>query len=368
MSANLPAPLQSKSHPMNSNIDATPSSPWRRQRELRVGANHRIAWRLGGNPEGSPWVLLHGGPGSGANAGMLAPLDLSRHRAIVPDQRGSGASRPRGSILRNHTAALVSDLEVLRRHLGLERWSVLAGSWGTVLALAYAQAHPQRVERLVLRGAFALTRREIGGLLQGAALGKTLSVPSAFWPVSRSVALPALLTRLRHLLQSGTPAVARLRAARRWAQLESRAAARGMRRALLHAGPAQPSLRDAWAQQQRSGRKRAAGFARRGERADRSDRALFRKFRIQSHYLLHRGFVRPGVLDGAVRALALSGVAVDWVHGRHDAVCPRRNSQRWSAIGQGVAPGTVTLSLSGAGHLGHEPATLAALRDVVRRA
>ena len=367
MTANLPAPSQSKSHPMNSNNDATPSSPWRRQRDLKLGAPHHMAWRLGGNPEGHPWLLLHGGPGSGSNVGMLAPLDLSRHRAIAPDQRGSGASRPRGSILRNHTAALVSDLDALRCHLGLERWSVLAGSWGTVLALAYAQAHPQRVDRLVLRGAFALTRREIGGLLQGAALGKTLRVPAVFWPVSRSVALPALLVRLRHLLQTGTPAVARLRAARRWAQLESRAAARGMWRALLHAGPAEPSLRDAWAQQQRSGRRRAAGFARRGERADRSDQVLFRKFRIQSHYLLHRGFVRPGEIDGAVRALALAGVPVDWVHGRYDAVCPNRNSRRWCAIGQNIAPGSASLSLTLAGHLGHEPATLAALQAAARR-
>ena len=367
MTANLPAPPQSKSHPMNSNNDATPSSPWRRQRDLGVGANHRIAWRLGGNPEGPPWLLLHGGPGSGANVGMLAPLDLSRHRAIVPDQRGSGASRPRGGILRNHTAALVSDLERLRCHLGLERWSVLAGSWGTVLALAYAQAHPQRVERLVLRGAFGLTRREVGGLLQGAALGKTLSVPTAFWPVSRSVALPALLARLRHLLQSGTPAVAGLRAARRWAQLESRAAARGMWRALLHPDASAESPRAVWARQRRSGRRLDAGFLLRGGRADRSDQALLRKFRIQSHYLLHRGFVRPGGLDRAVRALALAGVPVDWVHGRYDAVCPCQNSLRGHAIGQGIAPGSATLTLTRAGHLGHEPDTLAALRRAVRR-
>ena len=352
---------------MNSKNDATSSSPWRRQRDLGVGASHRIAWRLGGNPEGAPWLLVHGGPGGGASPGQLAPLDLSRHRAIAPDQRGSGASRPRGGILRNHTALLVSDLESLRRHLGLERWSLLAGSWGTVLALAYAQAHPLRVERLVLRGAFALSRREVGGLLQGAALGKTLSVPGGFWPRSPACPLPVLLARLRHLLQTGTPAVARLRAARRWAQLESLAAARGMRRAVLGAGADAAPLRAAWAHQQRSARRRTAGFARRGDRADRSDRALVQKFRIQSHYLLHRGFVRPGQLDRAVRALALAGTPVDWVHGRHDAVCPARNSQRWFAIGQGIAPASVTLSLTLAGHLGHEPATLAALRNVVRR-
>jgi proline iminopeptidase len=352
---------------MMSKNDATKSSPWRRQRDMDLGAPHRMAWHLGGNPEGEPWLLLHGGPGSGANPGLLAPLDLRRQRAIAPDQRGSGCSRPRGSTLRNHTAALVSDLETLRRHLGLERWSLLAGSWGTVLALAYAGAHPQRVQRLVLRGAFALSRREIGGLLQGAASGKTLSVPATFWPASRSVTLPALLARLRQLLQSGTPAVAGLRAARRWALLESRAAVRGLWRALLGAEGAVAAGRAAWASQQRRERRMAAGFQRRGDRIDRTDRALLRKFRIQSHYLLRRGFVRPGGLDRAVHAVALAGVPVDWVHGAFDAVCPPQNSRRWQAQMERLAPGSSSLTLTRAGHLGHEPHTLAALRQKVRR-
>lgn len=352
---------------MISKNDATGQGPWRRQRDFDLGAPHRMAWHLGGNPEGEPWLLLHGGPGSGANPGLLAPLDLRWQRAIAPDQRGSGASRPRGSTLRNHTAALVSDLEALRQHLGLERWSLLAGSWGTVLALAYAQAHPQRVQRLVLRGAFALSRREIGGLLQGAASGKTLSVPGAVWPASRSVALPALLARLRQLLQSGTPAVAGLRAARRWALLESRAAARGMWRALLGADRPLAEARAVWSGQRRRERRLAAGFRRWGNRSDRTDQALRRKFRIQSHYLLHRGFVRPGGLDRAVRAVALAGVPVDWVHGAFDAVCPPQNSRRWQALMERLSPGLSSLTFTRAGHLGHEPDTLAALREKVRR-
>lgn len=352
---------------MISKNDATGQGPWRRQRDLDLGAPHRMAWHLGGNPDGEPWLLLHGGPGSGANLSLLAPLDLRRQRAIAPDQRGSGASRPRGSTLRNHTAALVSDLEALRRHLGLERWSLLAGSWGTVLALAYAQAHPQRVQRLVLRGAFALSRREIGGLLQGAASGKTLSVPAAVWPASRSVSLPALLARLRQLLQSGTPAVAGLHAARRWALLESRAAARGMWRALLGADRPLAGARAVWSGQRRRERRMAAGFQRRGDRSDRTDQALRRKFRIQSHYLLHRGFVRPGGLDRAVRAVALAGVPVDWVHGAFDAVCPPQNSRRWQALMERLSPGRSSLTLTRAGHLVHEPKTLAALREKVGR-
>lgn len=327
-----------------------------------------MAWHLGGNPEGEAWLLLHGGPGSGAQVGLLAPLDLGRQRAIVPDQRGSGLSRPRGSTLRNHTSTLVSDLEALRRHLGVPRWSVLAGSWGTVLALAYARAHSQRVHRLVLRGAFALSRREIGRLLQSADSGKTLSVPTGAWPGPRSVSLSCLLARLRHLFQTGTPAVAALRAARRWAVLESRAAARGLWRALLATGSrAGAPTRAAWAGQRRRERRLLAGFRRRGDRADHGDRALQRKFRIQSHYLQRRGFLHPGELDRAVRALALAGVSVDWVHGACDAVCPPQNSRRWHALMERVAPGRSTLRLTRAGHLGHEPQTLAALREIVRR-
>lgn len=353
---------------MNSNIDATSSSAWRRQPDLRVGIPHRMAWHLGGNPEGDPWLVLHGGPGSGANAGLLAPLDLSRQLAIAPDQRGSGGSRPRGCIRRNHTAALVSDLEVLRRHLGLARWSMLAGSWGTVLALVYAQTHPQRVDRLVLRGAFAVSRKEIAGLLQAPISGKTLRVPGAFWPAARGLPLSALLSRLRQLLQSGTPAVAGLRAARRWALLESRATARGMWRTLRGSVPVVVGARAVWAGQRRRERRMAAAFRRRGDRADRTDRALQRKFRIQSHYLLRKGFVRPGGLDRAVRAVALAGVPVDWVHGAFDAVCPPQNSRRWQAQTERLAPGLSSLTLSRAGHLGQEPHTLAVLREKVRRA
>ncbi|MBL8389962.1 MAG: alpha/beta fold hydrolase [Hydrogenophaga sp.] len=348
---------------MKSNIDATNQTRWRTQRRIGVGAPHAMAWHLGGNPQGEPWLLLHGGPGSGANPGLMAPLDLARHRAIAPDQRGCGESRPRGATQRNHTAALVRDLEQLRERLGLARWSVLAGSWGSVLALAYARAHPTRVDRLVLRGAFALTQREIAGLLRGQGYGQTLSVAGLLWPQSGGVPMPALLARLRQLFQGGTPSVAGLRAARRWALCESRAAAHGMWKAWLHASRPAPPLRQAWGLQRRRERRLAAEATRRPGVADRR---LLDRLRIQRHYLAHRGFLRPGALDRAVMSLAHQGIRVDWVHGRHDAVCPPRNSRRWAAMGARIAPDRVSLSLTGAGHLGHEPATLAALRDRVR--
>lgn len=361
----------------NSNIDAKNSPPrdnpemtpkpvdpraWPRPEHLAVGRGHRMAYRLVGNPLGEPWLLVHGGPGSSCHPGMLAPLDLARQWAIAPDQRGCGASRPPGRTQGNHTHALVADLEALRRHLGIERWSLLAGSWGTVVALAYAQAHPQRVLRLVLRGAFALSRREIGGLLRPSPRLLRRLGPERFWPTAPGAALPSVLTRLTQVLQSGTPGVASLRVTRRWALLESVAAGDGLRRSLRHAaGPQQARLAAAirrdWAGLRR-GQRRALARAHH-PRADRADHRAWQKFRVQGHYLRHRGFMRPAALGQAVHGLGERGVPMDWVHGRFDAVCPPANSRRWAALA-----GQLHQPLSG--HLGHEPDMLATLRARVR--
>lgn len=341
--------------------DPSPTA-WPTPARLAVGRGHRMAFRCVGPGDGEPWLLLHGGPGSGAQPGLVAPLDRAWQRGIAPDQRGSGASRPRGATRGNHTAALVADLEALRHHLGLERWSVLAGSWGTVLALAYAQRHPRRVQRLVLRGAFALSRREVGRLLlPDRETLRRLGVEPC-WPAQTGTPLPMALRRLTQLLQSGTPGVTGLRVLRRWAVLESALAERGLRRSALHAvARADAGLavatRRAWAAQQRRLRRARAQARQPGWL--RADRLAWGKYRVQAHYLRHRGFLRPGDLDRAVLGLARQGVPVDWVHGRFDAVCPPANSRRWAAT-----TGRLTMTVSG--HLGHEPAMLAALRRTVR--
>lgn len=327
-----------------------------------------MAWRVLGDPREAAWLLLHGGPGSGAGPALARPFDAARSFLVLPDQRGAGASRPRGVIRRNHTSALVADLEALRSYLGLDRWSVLGGSWGSVLALAYAQAHPHRVQRLVLRGAFALSRREIGGLLMpvsGAAAAGVLG------PGVARASLPALLARLAQLLQSATPDVTALDALRRWQDLESGAALHGMRRSLRQAlrdqAPGRASaIRATLAAQQRQQRRQRAVWG--APRCGPVERALWRKFRIQAHYLRHRGFVRPAGLDRAVLALARAGVPVDWVHGACDAVCPPANSRRWAALGRRVPQAPVRLHQPASGHLGHEPDMLACLRQVVGEA
>lgn len=348
---------------MKSKFDAisTPA-PWPGPHVLARGPVHRMAWRAVGDPAGECWLLLHGGPGGGCRPSMLQPFDLERQRVIAPDQRGAGASRPGGRIEGNHTAALVADLEALRKRLGVQRWSLLAGSWGTVVALLYAARHPQHVQRLVLRGAFRVTRREVGGLLLPAARhGKTLGHGGARWPVPAGAPLSVALARLAQLLQSGTPGVASLHALRGWALREMRDAAAGLRRGLLHArGGAAAAQRREWALLRRQQRRAQAALPR--PRRTRADRALWARYRVQAHYLRHRGFVRPGVLDGAVRALARHGVPIDWVHGRFDAICPPANSLRWLRMGR-AAGGAARLHLAPCGHLAGEPA----MREILRR-
>ncbi len=341
--------------------------PWPAPRRLQRAGLHRIAWRDAGAPRGAPWLVLHGGPGSGCQPGLLAPFDLERQRVIAPDQRGAGASLPHGRTQGNTLQALVDDLEALRRHLGIARWSVLAGSWGTVLALAYAQQHPGRVERLVLRGAFALTRREVGPLLlPGPRARRTPADWRAAWPVAQGAALSQALSRLEQLLQSGTASVAARHVVRGWALRELRDAAHGLRRSLRHIPPQQgrqaAATRQAWAGLRRQQRRGAAHLHAPG--TSRQEAAQWGKYRLQAHYLRRRGFVRPGTLDAAVRQLARSGVPVDWAHGQFDAICPPANSARWAALGR-KAGGVARLARPASGHLAGEPAMRDCLRELV---
>lgn len=121
---------------------------------LRVSDLHDIYWEESGNPAGKPVVFLHGGPGGCTDPRMRRFFDPRRYRIVLFDQRGCGKSRPYASLDDNTTWHLVADIEQLREHLGIERWQVFGGSWGSTLALAYAQRHPDRVTELVLRGIF----------------------------------------------------------------------------------------------------------------------------------------------------------------------------------------------------------------------
>jgi proline iminopeptidase len=335
-----------------------------------------MAYRDCGARDGECWLVVHGGPGASCHPGLLAPLQLARQRAVLPDQRGAGRSRPAGRLAGNHTDQLVADLETLRRHLGIERWALLAGSWGTVVALRYAQAHPDRVTRLVLRGAFALRRRELFGLLRADARRDRAVSRSLHWPRAPYSGDARVLARLEQVLQSGTPRVAARHAVRCWNLLELRSALRGLWRSVVHSAavknplPSGPPLRaasyrNAWAQLRRQQRRCLAGLTQ--PRTSRADRSGWQKFRIQGHYLRHKGFVRPGGLDRAARGLAVRGIASDWVHGRFDTVCPPANSRRWVAMQETIRPGLARAHWPLAGHLAGEPGLRDMLAKVVRQ-
>ena len=128
---------------------------------LEVGDGHEIYYEESGNPHGKPAVFLHGGPGGGCTEKMRCFFNPDVYRIVLFDQRGCGKSRPHASLENNTTWDLVNDIEILRSALQIDRWQVFGGSWGSTLALAYAQSHPDRVAELVLRGIFLLRKKEI---------------------------------------------------------------------------------------------------------------------------------------------------------------------------------------------------------------
>jgi len=141
---------------------------------LDVGDGQQLYWETSGNPEGKPVVFLHGGPGGGTSPNQRRAFDPEKYRIVLFDQRGCGrslphASEPEADLSTNTTWHLVADIEKLREHLGVEKWMVFGGSWGSALALAYAQTHTERVTELVLRGIFTLRPEELDWFYEGGA-------------------------------------------------------------------------------------------------------------------------------------------------------------------------------------------------------
>ena len=132
---------------------------------LPLDDRHTMYWEVSGKPDGVPVVFLHGGPGAGASAAHRRFFDPARYRIVIFDQRGAGRSAPLGELTDNTTPHLIADIEALRRHLDIDRWVVFGGSWGSTLALAYGEAHPDRCLAFVLRGIFLCRQIEIDWFL-----------------------------------------------------------------------------------------------------------------------------------------------------------------------------------------------------------
>jgi proline iminopeptidase len=253
---------------------------------LDLEAPHRMYWEESGNPRGVPVVFLHGGPGAGSSSVHRQFFDPAFYRIVVYDQRGAGRSTPLGCLEQNTTPKLIEDLERLRRHLKIERWMVFGGSWGSTLALAYAEHHPERCLALVLRGIFLCRRSEIDWFLYGL---RTF-FPEAWQSFAGFIPEAErgdLLAAYHKRLVDPDPAV-HMPAARSWSVYE------GSCSTLLP----NPAL--------------VADFA--------SDRVALGLARIEAHYFRHGIFLPPDFLiQNANRLARIPGVIVQ---GRYDIVCP----------------------------------------------
>jgi len=264
-----------------------PLEPYRTGR-LKVSELHDLHFEECGNPEGRPVVFLHGGPGGGCEAKMRRFWNPEKYRIVLFDQRGCGKSTPYASLEENTTWDLVSDTEQLREHLGIEKWQVFGGSWGSTLALAYAQKHPERVLELVLRGIFLLRREEIEWFYQK---GASILFPDAWEPFLAHIPEAErsdLMTAYHKRLTSEDPAV-RLAAAKIWSTWE---------------GATSKLLPDAEFTGHYEEDEFALAFAR-----------------IEAHYFVNRGFLETDdqLLQGAQKIRHIPGVIVQ---GRYDVVCP----------------------------------------------
>jgi proline iminopeptidase len=290
---------------------------------LRVSDLHELYFEECGNPAGKPALVLHGGPGGGISPFLRQMHDPSAYRIILFDQRGCGQSTPHAELRDNTTWHLVDDIEKLRRHLGVERWQVVGGSWGSTLALAYAERHPERVTELILRGIFTLRESEIRWFYQQGADALFPDVWDAFIaPIPEAERHDLLGAYHRRL--TGEDRAEQMRCARAWSQWEG---------ATLSLLPDE---------------KRVAEFGK--------DHFALAFARIECHYFRNKGFFRA---DGQLLADAhrLKGIPGCIIQGRYDVVTPAITAwdlhKAWPEADFEMVPD--------AGHTGSEPGIADAL-------
>ena len=289
---------------------------------LDVGDGHRIYWERCGTPGAKPAVFLHGGPGGGFSPEHRRLFDPARYDLLLFDQRGCGQSTPHASLDANTTWHLVADIERLRAMMGVDQWLVFGGSWGSTLALAYAQTHRAQVSELVLRGIFMIRQSEIDWYYQEGASRIYPDKWERFVVPVPETERGDLVAAYRQLLTGDDPA-ARLAAARAWSVWEGETVR-------LLPDPALSAVHDA--------DDFALAFAR-----------------IENHYFTHRGWLDDGQLIANAAILAdIPGVII---HGRYDMACPAETA--W-ALHKAWPQARFEL-IEGAGHAYNEPGILDAL-------
>ncbi|MCL5669244.1 MAG: prolyl aminopeptidase [Gammaproteobacteria bacterium] len=302
------------------------------EHSLAVESPHVLHVEECGNPQGLTVLFVHGGPGAGCEAYHRRFFDPAVYRIILFDQRGAGRSTPHAELAGNNTQALVSDMERIREHLGIEHWVLFGGSWGSTLALVYAETHPERVLGLILRGIFLCRPREIQWFYQD---GASRLFPDYWQDFLRPIPEAERSDMLHgyYRLLTGANEIARLTAAKAWSVWEGRTLTLIENRSIVeHFGSPHHALSLA---------------------------------RIECHYFMHNSFLEENqILRDASRLKNIPGVIV---HGRYDVVCPLEGAwelhQAW--------PQAEFKIIAGAGHAASEPGIVDALvratQDMTRR-
>ena len=312
-------------HPVSSPL-YPPIEPYE-SGELLVGDGQRIYWECSGNPEGKPVVFLHGGPGAGTSPWHRRLFDPEKYRIVLFDQRGCGRSTPHasdpGETLRyNTTWHLVADIELLRKNLGIARWQVFGGSWGSALALAYAQTHPAVVTEIILRGVFTLRRHELEWFYEGGASAIFPDLWEDFIAPIPVLERSRMIDAYHRRLTDPDPAV-HVPAAVAWSRWEA---------STLTLRP------DAALVEQMTEPAAATAFAR-----------------IENHYFVHGGWFREGQLIEDVGILRDIPAVI--VQGRYDICTPPMTA--WDL--RRAWPEAHFVLVADAGHSATEPAIQSAL-------
>jgi proline iminopeptidase len=303
-----------------------PIEPYRNGR-LTVDDLHTLYWEECGNPHGVPVLFLHGGPGAGLSPKHRQFFDPAFYRIVLFDQRGAGQSTPLGEVRQNTTQLLIDDIERLRVLMDIEQWLVFGGSWGSTLALAYGQAHPERCSGFILRGIFLCTRPEFDWFLNGIRwffpkehAKFVAQIPQA----ERSDLLQAFGRRL-----FGDDPAEKLQAARAWSRYEG---------SCLHLLP-HPEVADQFG----------------------SDAVALGVGRLEAHYFLHDAFLSDDQLIRNVGRIAHLPAVI--IQGRYDVVCPALSAWRLHE----AWPQASFEMIEDAGHAAFEPGIARALVAATER-
>jgi proline iminopeptidase len=263
--------------------DITPYAEHR----LNVDDTHQIYVEESGNPQGTPVIFIHGGPGGATSPTHRCFFNPSHYRIVLFDQRGCGRSTPHACLENNTTTDLISDMEAIRTHLGIEQWLLFGGSWGSTLALAYAQAHPDRVSGMILRGIFLCRQQDIHWFYQQ---GASAIFPDYWADFLQPIPVDEQHDLLKAYYQRLTSdnEIARMAAAKAWSIWEGRCSTLHPNSDIAtHFGEPHVALAMA---------------------------------RIEAHYFINDCFMRPEqLLDEAHK---LQDIPITLIHGRYDVVCP----------------------------------------------